>query len=492
MTNKAFKTMIVSISAAMIMSISAGAVSAEQGSVCAAPAAAVSSTVVFESSVPTVKKISAKSTANSITLKWKSVSGATGYRVYRYDNGKWVKVTTTKKHKYTDSSLDPVTAYKYKVKAYTKKRGSTKWGKASATFKYYTTPENVTFTSAVKDYTSITLNWKEVDCTGYQIYMKKSNGTWEKVDTLKNDTLATTYTINDLKEGTKYSFKVGAFSRKSGTNYFGAKTSKNYTTLSDVAAPSAPTVKATSTKDSITANWNDVQADGYQILLNGKVIVSDTTSRSFTFNNLEESTSYTVKVRAYRLNRFGEKVYSEYGKKTISTKETEFLDTLTATEKAYYNLAIGYPSAEDIQLVKDDCIAYTFEKFGGLARGETVTWTDEYGEISITPPAPVEMVVNTDLYANDAIDTNAGFLGGTSNITRMDKDNKLNLSNKEKKEEISKLIDRCHVGTADMYFGEFLDKFNSGKWDYLEFNIGIFSLNYTEFNVPKYQITLLY
>ena len=43
-----------------------------------------------------------------------------------------------------------------------------------------------------------------------------------------------------------------------------------------------------------------------------------------------------------------------------------------------------------------------------------------------------------------------------------------------------------------MYFGEFLDKFNSGKWDYLEFNIGIFSLNYTEFNVPKYQITFLY
>lgn len=430
MTNKAFKTMIISITAAMAMSISAAAVPA--------PASynepvSITASEMLDASPEAVKGISAKSTANSITLKWKSVSGATGYRVYRYDNGKWVKVTTTKKHKYTDSSLDSVTAYKYKVKAYTKKRGSTKWGKASATFKYYTTPENVTFTSAVKDYTSITLNWKEVDCTGYQIYMKNTNGTWEKVDTLKNDTLATTYTINDLKEGTKYSFKVGAFSRKSGTNYFGAKTSKNYTTLSDVAAPSAPTVKATSTKDSITANWNDVQADGYQILLNGKVIVSDTTSRSYTFNNLDESTSYTVKVRAYRLNRFGEKVYSEYGKNTISTKEAEFLDTLTATEKAYYNLAIGYPSAEDIQLVKDDCIAYTFEKFGGLARGETVTWTDEYGEISITPPAPIEMVVNTDLYANDAIDTNAGFLDGTSNVTRIDKDNIQKLTNIEKK-----------------------------------------------------------
>lgn len=489
MTNKAFKTMIISITAAMAMSISAAAVPA--------PASynepvSITASEMLDASPEAVKGISAKSTANSITLKWKSVSGATGYRVYRYDNGKWVKVTTTKKHKYTDSSLDPVTAYKYKVKAYTKKRGSTKWGKASATFKYYTTPENVTFTSAVKDYTSITLNWKEVDCTGYQIYMKKSNGTWEKVDTLKNDTLATTYTINDLKEGIKYSFKVGAFSRKSGTNYFGAKTSKNYTTLSDVAAPSAPTVKATSTKDSITANWNDVQADGYQILLNGKVIVSDTTSRSYTFNNLDESTSYTVKVRAYRLNRFGEKVYSEYGKKTISTKEAEFLDTLTATEKAYYNLAIGYPSAEDIQLVKDDCIAYTFEKFGGLARGETVTWTDQYGEISITPPAPVEMVVNTDLYANDAIDTNAVFLDGTSNVTRIDKDNIQKLTNVEKKEEINTLIDRCHVGTADMFFGNFLSKFNSGKWNCLEFNIGIFSLNYTEFNVPKYQITFLY
>ena len=436
MTNKAFKTMIVSISAAMVMSMSTVAASAEQGSVCIAPATAVSSTQIIDAAVPTVKGISAKSTSNSITLSWKKVNGATGYRVYRYTNGKWTKITTTKKLSCTDSSLEAVTGYKYKVKAYTKRNGSTKWGKSSSTFKFYTAPENITFKAAKKDYTSITLNWKKVNCTGYQIYMKKANGSWEKLDTLKNETLATSYTVTDLKEGTKYSFKVGAFSRKSGTNYFGAKTSKNYTTLSDVAAPSAPTVKATSTKDSITANWNDVQADGYQILLNGKVIVSDTTSRSFTFNNLEESTSYTVKVRAYRLNRFGEKVYSEYGKKTISTKETEFLDTLTATEKAYYNLAIGYPSAEDIQLVKDDCIAYTFEKFGGLARGETVTWTDEYGDINmITPPAPVEMVVNTDLYANDAIDTNAGFLGGTSNVTRLDKTDKQKLTNKEKKKK---------------------------------------------------------
>lgn len=43
-----------------------------------------------------------------------------------------------------------------------------------------------------------------------------------------------------------------------------------------------------------------------------------------------------------------------------------------------------------------------------------------------------------------------------------------------------------------MYFGEFLDKFNSGKKKIFEFNIGIFPLGYEEFNVPKYQITLLY
>lgn len=399
MKKRILKTTAISLTAAMMMSISAAA----------APTTAnydepvsITASEMLSASPSAVKGISAKSAADSITLSWKKVSGASGYRVYRYSNGKYTKVKTLKTTSFTDSGLASAKEYKYKVKAYKKtKSGATTWGKASAVFKYCTTPQTISFKKCTSDENSVTLNWKDVSCTGYQIYMQK-NGKWEKLITLKGSTRANSYKITGLSEFTDYSFKVRAF-YKNDVNYFGKFKTVN-----------------------------------------------------------------------------------------VKTTEAEFLDTLTATEKAYYNLAIGYPSAEDIQLVKDDCIAYTFEKFGGLARGETVTWTDEYGEISITPPAPVEMIVNTDLYANDAIDTNAGFLGGTSNVTRIDKDNIQKLTNKEKKEEISKLIDRCHVGTADMYFGEFLDKFNSGKKKIFEFNIGIFPLGYEEFNVPKYQITLLY
>ncbi|MBO7633163.1 MAG: hypothetical protein J6S72_02110 [Lachnospiraceae bacterium] len=69
-------------------------------------------------------------------LKWKEVSGATGYRLYRKtdDSAKWVKVTTTKKTGATDKKVaETVTEVKYRVRAYkTKENGKKSWGKYSS------------------------------------------------------------------------------------------------------------------------------------------------------------------------------------------------------------------------------------------------------------------------------------------------------------------------------------------------------------------------
>lgn len=76
------------------------------------------------------------STATSITLNWNKVSGASGYRVYRYDpkTKAYVNIKTVSGGStvtYTDKSLAHDTTYKYKVKAYTKLGGKTYWGVAS-------------------------------------------------------------------------------------------------------------------------------------------------------------------------------------------------------------------------------------------------------------------------------------------------------------------------------------------------------------------------
>ena len=85
-----------------------------------------------------VMKSSYSATTKAIRINWTPVTGASGYRVYRYDakTKKWVTLTTIKGGSvgtYKDSkSLKSKTSYKYKVKAYRTVGGVNYWGEASA------------------------------------------------------------------------------------------------------------------------------------------------------------------------------------------------------------------------------------------------------------------------------------------------------------------------------------------------------------------------
>ena len=89
--------------------------------------------------VPTVKMQSSyTATTHAIRINWNAVSGASGYRIYRYNTTtkKWntLKTVSSKTTTYRDSRLVAGTAYKYKVKAYIRVSGLPVWGKASDTF----------------------------------------------------------------------------------------------------------------------------------------------------------------------------------------------------------------------------------------------------------------------------------------------------------------------------------------------------------------------
>ena len=70
----------------------------------------------------------------SIKLTWKKTTGASGYQVYRYSGGKWVKVATTTSTYYTNTGLKKNTEYKYKVRAYQKVGSTTKYGAYSSVY----------------------------------------------------------------------------------------------------------------------------------------------------------------------------------------------------------------------------------------------------------------------------------------------------------------------------------------------------------------------
>ncbi|MGN0633627.1 MAG: leucine-rich repeat protein [Oscillospiraceae bacterium] len=83
-----------------------------------------------------VMKSSYSSTASAVRINWNTVTGATGYRVYRYDpkTKKYVVIATIKDgsaNTYRDSGRKAKTSYQYKVKAYRKVNDVNYWGEAS-------------------------------------------------------------------------------------------------------------------------------------------------------------------------------------------------------------------------------------------------------------------------------------------------------------------------------------------------------------------------
>lgn len=66
-----------------------------------------------------VTKFTIKSKSKTaVSTTWKKTTGASGYRLYMENNGKWVKVGTIKGNNYTFKGLKKNTKYKFAVKAY--------------------------------------------------------------------------------------------------------------------------------------------------------------------------------------------------------------------------------------------------------------------------------------------------------------------------------------------------------------------------------------
>jgi len=74
---------------------------------------------------------------NSIKISWKKVSGATGYKVYRYNSTtkKHIELKNTTKTSYTVKNLKVGTSYQFRVKAYKKSNKKNVYGELSAKHK---------------------------------------------------------------------------------------------------------------------------------------------------------------------------------------------------------------------------------------------------------------------------------------------------------------------------------------------------------------------
>ncbi|MCD8094609.1 MAG: fibronectin type III domain-containing protein [Ruminococcus sp.] len=96
-----------------------------------------SSTITTSTKPAKVTISSASKSTTAIRLNWKKVTGATGYKIQRYNSstGKWVTIKTISSGStltYKNSGLKKGTTYKYRIRAYRKVNGKTLFGAYSA------------------------------------------------------------------------------------------------------------------------------------------------------------------------------------------------------------------------------------------------------------------------------------------------------------------------------------------------------------------------
>ncbi len=183
-----------------------------------------------EATVPPAKVTGIETTKRSstyLTLSWDKISGASGYRVYQYDNSKKAYVTVATisggavtSYKFT--GLNSATEYQFKVKAYKKTDSETIWGSASAAFKECTNPLKVKNLKLTTKSSSVTLKWNKASgASGYQIYRyNSSTKKYEKIATIKSGSTVS-YTDQKLKKGTTYQYKVRAYKTYEGKTCHG-------------------------------------------------------------------------------------------------------------------------------------------------------------------------------------------------------------------------------------------------------------------------------
>ena len=269
-----------------------------------------------------------KAGTNTVDLSWSPVSGADGYTVQIFKNGKWVSVGNFVGTSAQISGLLPGSVNYVHIAAYASSNGKTYIGNYNTAVKIETTVGAINPRVSAYANNFVTLAWnKQTAANGYEVF--KYDASSKKYVLYKNITNPNTNTckVTGLASNRKYDFKVRAYQiDDSEKTYapFGAVVSQ-YTSI---AKPKLNSAKLTS-KKKIKASWSKVGgASGYQVMWstyknfskNYKTKSVKAKYSSKTVTTAQSKKTYYVRVRAYKTIN-GKKVYSQWSStKKVKTK----------------------------------------------------------------------------------------------------------------------------------------------------------------------------
>lgn len=271
------------------------------------------------------KLVSAKCTApKSITLNWKEVAGADGYRVYRKKQGEesWNKLKDVTSLKYTDKTAALGVTYVYTVAPYAKDGSKKILGRKDNDGIKQTSevPPPQPVSANPYGFRRVKISWKAVSgADGYYVFRKEKSSTeW----TTLGLTSSTAFYDKTAIENTEYQYCIKAYVTLSK----GKALSKVQKVLTAKAVFPAPKNLAAENAayNKIRIKWDEVSgANGYRVYRKGSESdkwehIGNTKTTDFT-DTVSCGSTYFYTVRGYAAAD-GETILSGYDKKGISIK----------------------------------------------------------------------------------------------------------------------------------------------------------------------------
>lgn len=233
--------------------------------------------VTTQAKLPKPTGLEAAQALDNVTFKWRAVTNAKTYTVYRGTTS----LGTVSGTSMSVSLPSANTVYTFGVVAnatgyYSSDKATIDVGPRLAP------PSTLTATQTIS---SVTLSWSAVTgANAYDVYNE---------DTLLKSVTSTTYTVNNTTPGTTYTFKV----RARGSGYW-ASTRKSATVNVNPQLATPKNLAATQTQSAVSLTWTAVSHTTSYSIYNGTTLLGTSSSASYTHSSVTPGTTYNYRVIA--------------------------------------------------------------------------------------------------------------------------------------------------------------------------------------------------
>ena len=233
-------------------------------------------------------KLTLTNAADSVSISWSAVAGASKYRVYYKNNGSWTRLTDTASTSCSHTNLTSGAAYTYTIRCLDSSGNLISWYYADGFSITYLTAPTVSVSNAAD---GVKISWNAVSgAEKYRVYYYGSRG-WTKLA----DTTDTSFIDTDVSSNHTYTYTVRCINADANafTSYFRSGKSVKYY--------AAPKLTLTNTTNGVSLQWSAVSgAAKYRIYYkgaNGWTRLTDTASTSYTDTSVSKGASRTYTIR---------------------------------------------------------------------------------------------------------------------------------------------------------------------------------------------------